>query len=80
MGMSGITPRREGSAMYDEHTATLGGDVKEPIAKPKTHAQKVADWRKENQPAYKEACEAHCTCTPTRAQMLLINQWEMPPV
>ena len=66
--------------MYDEHIATPGGEVKEPVAKPKTRAQKVKDWQKANAPEYKKACEANCVCTPTRAQMLLIDQWDNPPV
>lgn len=67
--------------MYDEATTGLGGEVKEkPAAKPKTRAQKVKDWQKENHAAYKQACEDHCTCTPSRAQMLLIHQWDSPPI
>lgn len=69
--------------MFDEPTATLGGDVKEKpaVKKPKSRAQRIADWRKKNAAAYGAACMmAHCTCTPTRAQMLLFKQWESPPV
>ena len=62
--------------MYDETTATLGGEVieKEAPAKPKTRAQREADWKRENAPAIKEARRACCTCTPTRAQVLLMDQ------
>lgn len=79
--MSGIMPRREG-LMYDEATTSLGGDVKEKPAKVKkpSRAARIEAWKKENKEAYREACEAHCVCTPTRAQMLLIDQWARPPV
>jgi hypothetical protein len=69
--------------MYDEATATLGGDVKEPAKKLKkpSRAERIAAWRKENEAAYTKAChESNCTCTPTRAQMLIMNQWASPPV
>ena len=67
--------------MYDEATATLGGDVKEPIAKPPSREEKVAAWRTEHEAAYKSACNnERCTCTPTRAEALLMQQWNNPPV
>lgn len=80
--MVGITPGREGP-MFDEKTESLGGDVKEKPAKPKkppTRAQKIVAWRAENAVAHMRACESHCTCTPTRAEMLLIQQWDCPPI
>ncbi len=66
---------------YDEHVATLGGEVKEKeTATPKTREQRIADWRQDNAVAYKVACEDRCTCTPSRAQMLLLQQWDSPPI
>jgi hypothetical protein len=70
--------------MNDLTKATLVGDPVDvtgaPIEKPKSRAQKIADWRKAHEAEYKKACDANCTCTPTRAQMLMINQWDSPPV
>ena len=68
--------------MYDEAPTGFGGEVKEPVTKtkPKTRAQKVAEWQAANAPAYKAACASHCTCTPSRADMLLMDQWHNPPV
>ena len=68
--------------MYDEKTESLGGAVEAP-AKPKkkpSRAQRIVAWRRENRAAYQAAYEACCTCTPTRAQVLLFNQWDSPPV
>jgi hypothetical protein len=43
----------------------------------KTKEQKLEEFRKANHLAYRRACsESQCTCTPTRAQMLLIDQYE----
>jgi hypothetical protein len=68
--------------MFDEHPESGGGEiaVKIKAKKPLTRAQRLAAWRKENRPAYEKACDAHCTCTPSRAQMLLIHQWAYPPL
>jgi hypothetical protein len=62
--------------MYDEAVASAGGVASDTIEKPKSRAQKVADWRSANETKYKEAREACCTCTPTRAQMLMVDQYE----
>jgi hypothetical protein len=64
--------------MYDEMPITPGGIVKP--KKPKSRAEKVKDWKATHQAEYKRACDDHCTCTPSRAQMLLIEQWDNPPV
>lgn len=66
--------------MFDETTASAGGEIAEKIKKPPTRAQKIAAWREANQTAYTAACHEHCTCTPTRAQMILLQQWENPPI
>lgn len=67
--------------MFDEHATTAGGEVAEKIKAPLTRDEKIAAWRKDNERAYKQACHEHeCTCTPTRAQMLLFDQWRNPPV
>jgi hypothetical protein len=61
--------------MYDEMNATTGGSTSV-VEKPKSRAERIQDWKKENQAAYKEAQNACCVCTPTRAQMLLIDQYD----
>ena len=65
-------------------TATLVGDpVDAPdqkIAKPKSRAEKIADWRIENGAAYRRALDHQACCSPTRQHMLLIEQWQNPPV
>ena len=67
--------------MYDEATATLGGEVKEAAAPPKSRAERISEWRAANRTAYVNACkESQCTCTPTRAQMMLMDAWQSPPV
>lgn len=67
--------------MNDQVTATLVGDlVDSPIAKPPTRQEKIEAWREQNAAAYKQACQDVCTCTPTRAQMLLHDQWDNPPI
>lgn len=75
---------REENGMNDVPAkATLVGDpVESPVKtkKPPSRAQRIAKWRKENKAAYQSACDAHCVCSPTRAQLLLINQWNSPPV
>jgi hypothetical protein len=68
--------------MNDQPTATLIGDpVDSPIAKPPSRAARIKAWRKQHQAAYTKACtDSQCTCTPTRAQSLLMSQWDNPPV
>jgi hypothetical protein len=66
-------------AMYDEATATMGGGTST-IEKPKTRQEKIEEWRNTHRGEYIKACEDNCTCTPTRAQMLMIDQWDSPPV
>jgi hypothetical protein len=47
----------------------------------KTRAEKVREWRNAHEVEWTKACEsAHCTCTPTRAEMLIMQQYEDPPV
>jgi hypothetical protein len=47
------------------------------VERPKTRAEKISQWKRDNHAAYKRACDdSHCTCTPTRAQMLIIQQYE----
>lgn len=58
----------------NDMTVDVGGYVPvdtSPIAPPKTRAERVADWKRENQAAYESARKACCTCTPSRAEMLL---------
>ncbi len=69
--------------MNDQVTATLVGDVVDApadIAKPKSREERIEDWRKENQAAYNRAFSANCKCSPSKADMLMIQQWNSPPV
>jgi len=70
--------------MYDEAVASAGGVAVDPIVeKPKSRAEKVQAWKAVNHATYEVARQACCTCTPTRAQMLLVQQYEgdvSPPV
>jgi hypothetical protein len=67
--------------MFDEHTTSFGGEVIEkPKVKKPTRAERIAAWRKENEAAYTAAANAHACCTPTRAQMIILEQWRNPPV
>lgn len=65
-------------AAFEEFSLGGGATIDVTVDKPKvkTRAQKLTEWRKANQAAYKKACDDNCTCTPTRAQMLLIQQWD----
>jgi hypothetical protein len=70
--------------MNDTVKGTLVGEpVEAPVATtpPKTRAERIQDWRNANREAYRCAKNAYeCTCTPTRAQMILLEQWSSPPV
>lgn len=68
--------------MNDQVKGTLVGDpVDAPIAPPKSRAERIEDWRDANRAAYHKVCnEVQCTCTPTRAQALIMNAWDSPPV
>jgi hypothetical protein len=59
-----------------DNMSTFAGDTITPLEVPKTLAQKREEWLKQNQAAYKKACDANCTCTPSRADMLLIQQYD----
>jgi hypothetical protein len=63
---------------YDEPIATLGGEVteKEAVTPPKTRDERIVDWKKENQAHYEAARRECCNCAPSRAQMLLVDQYE----
>ena len=67
------------AAFEDLSIAGAGGVLSEamaPTAPKLTPAQEEANWRKENEAAYKAACEnERCTCTPTRAEMLLMERF-----
>jgi hypothetical protein len=57
------------------------GDTITPIEKPKSREEKIAEYRKAHQAEYRRACDdAQCTCTPTRAQMLIMQNYERPPI
>jgi hypothetical protein len=67
-------------AMFDENTATMGGATIT-IEKPKTRQQKIEEWRKIHQAEYNQTChDAQCTCTPTRAQALILEAFDNPPI
>jgi hypothetical protein len=57
------------------------GDTITPIEKPKTRQQKIDEYRKAHEAEYKRACESErCTCTPTRAEMLIMERYNHPPI
>jgi hypothetical protein len=57
------------------------GDTITKIEKPKTRSQQITEWRMAHQKEYENAChEANCTCTPTRAQALIMEQYNHPPI
>jgi hypothetical protein len=56
-------------------------DTTTKIEKPKTRAQKIEEWRKAHQAEYGKTChDVQCTCTPSRAQALIIAAYENPPI
>ena len=62
------------NAGFDVDTATK-------IEKPKTRAQKIDEWRAIHAAEYNKTCyDAQCTCTPTRAQSLIIEAYHNPPI
>ena len=66
--------------MYDEATATMGGEAST-IEKSKTRQQKIDEYRAVHRAEYVKACDdSDCTCTPTRAQMLIMNNYDCPPI
>jgi hypothetical protein len=63
--------------MFDEHTTSPGGEVIEkPKVKKLTKKEKLAAFRNEHAVALGEARLACCVCTPTRAQVLLVDKAE----
>jgi hypothetical protein len=57
------------------------GDTITPVEKPKSRAQKVAEYRVAHRAEYERTChDAQCTCTPTRAQMLIMDNYQSPPI
>jgi hypothetical protein len=42
----------------------------------KTYQQKLAEWRKANEGAYKKARKSCYVCSPTRTELLLVQQYE----
>jgi hypothetical protein len=57
------------------------GDTITPIEKPKTREEKVHEYRVAHQLEYRRACESErCTCTPTRAEMLIMQNYNNPPI
>jgi predicted SpoU family rRNA methylase len=51
------------------------------IEKPKTRQQKIDEWRQIHAAEYGRTChDVQCTCTPSRAQALIIAAYENPPI
>jgi hypothetical protein len=64
-----------------DKASTFVGDTITPVEKPKTRTQKIAEYRKAHEAEYKRACEnERCTCTPTRAEMLIMENYNHPPI
>lgn len=56
-------------------------DTATPLERPKSRAEKIEEYRKAHYAEYRKACDnAQCTCTPTRAEMLIIQRYEQPPI
>lgn len=51
------------------------GDTITKAEVPKTRYQKLDEWRTKNEQAYKDACYAQCECAPSKAQLMLIQQF-----
>jgi hypothetical protein len=66
-------------AIFDEATVTMGGKATTTIEKPKSRDQKIEEWRDAHRTEYNKVCD-ECTCTPTRAQALMFDAWDSPPV
>jgi hypothetical protein len=57
------------------------GDTTTPLEKPKSREEKVAEYRAAHRAEYNRACEnERCTCTPTRAEMLIMQNYNNPPI
>ena len=64
-----------------EPKSAFEGDTITPIEKPKTRQQKIAEYRAAHKAEYQRACESErCTCTPTRAEMLIMENYNNPPI
>jgi len=69
--------------MFTDTTASAGGEIatKEPAIKKPSRDDRIAAWRKEHEAAYQAACrDSQCTCTPSKAQALLMQNYERPPI
>jgi hypothetical protein len=67
--------------MYDETIASAGGVVGDPIEKPKSRAERITEYRKAHASEYRSACDsAQCRCSPTKAELLIMGQYENPPI
>jgi hypothetical protein len=67
-------------------TATLVGD---PIdidagtstSPPKSRSERIREYRDAHHAEYRRACDsAQCTCAPTRAEALIMAQYDNPPI
>jgi hypothetical protein len=46
-----------------------------PAKKPRTRAQRVSQWKKENKEAFEAASRSCCMCTPSKADMLMYDRY-----
>lgn len=65
-------------AAYDEFPSGSGGvvEVETPKVKKPTKLERYNAWKEANKEAYRKALNAHTCCTPSRADMLLVQQYE----
>lgn len=71
--------------MNDQTNGALVGELVDApgdtIQKPPSREQKIEAYQKEHYAEYRAACDdAQCTCSPTKAQMLIINNYQSPPI
>jgi hypothetical protein len=67
--------------MFNDATASAGGEIAATIEKPPSRAEKVKAYQKAHEAEYKSACrEAECRCSPTRQESLIIDSYRNPPI
>jgi hypothetical protein len=67
--------------MYDEAVASAGGVAGDVVDKPKSRSEKITEYRVAHESEYKKACEdASCRCSATKAELLIMGNYERPPV
>jgi hypothetical protein len=67
--------------MYDEAVASAGGVTSDVVDKPKSRTEKIAEYRAAHESEYRSACrESECRCSPTKAELLIIESYRSPPI